>query len=56
VAADLGFVAAVSENNTAVIFRVNYFREEFVIIHPNTQIPWNGTLFSVPAPYCDVEF
>jgi len=56
VAAGLGFVSAVSENTTAVIFRAKYFREEFVIIHPYTQIPWNGTLFRVPAPYCDAEF
>jgi len=56
VAAYLGLVAAVSEDTTAFVFRAKYFWEEFVIIHPNTQIPWNGTLFRVPAPYCDVEF
>jgi hypothetical protein len=56
VAADLGLIAAVSEDTIAFIFRAKYFKEGFVIIHPNTQISWNGTLFRVPAPYCDVEF
>jgi hypothetical protein len=56
VAADLRLVAAVSEGATIFIFRAKYFKEGFVIIHPNTQIPWNGTLFRVPAAYWDVEF
>lgn len=55
-AADLELVAVVSEVTTVFIFRAQYFKEGFVVIHPNTQIPWNDTLFRVPAPYDDFEF
>jgi len=56
VAADLGLIDAVSEETAVFIFRALYFKEGFIIIHSNTQIPWNGTLFRVPAPHRDGEF
>jgi hypothetical protein len=37
-----------------LIFKAKYYKEGFVIIHPNTQMPWKGTSVTVPAPYCDV--